>query len=66
MVVSLLVEISQLSGTPWLESIRRSTLGGQVRGYDFVWSDLAYYAVGVGLGALVERVALCRRTAPGS
>lgn len=31
-------------------------LGGLVLGYDFVWSDLACYAVGVGLGVVVESV----------
>ena len=54
LLVSLVVEVSQLSKAPWLESIRRTTIGGLVLGYDFVWSDLACYTVGVGLGVVVE------------
>ena len=52
----MLVEVSQLYKAPWIDSIRRTTLGGLVLGYDFVWSDLACYAVGVGLGVAVERI----------
>lgn len=52
--VALGVEVSQLSKAPWLESIRHTTIGGLILGFDFVWSDLACYAVGVGLGAVVE------------
>jgi hypothetical protein len=51
---SILIEISQLYHAPWIDAIRRTTLGGLILGYDFVWSDLACYAVGVGLGALIE------------
>src|SRR4051812_49258073 len=48
MSFSVLVEASQLYKAPWLDSIRRTTPGGLILGYDFVWSDLACYAVGVG------------------
>lgn len=51
---SVLIEVSQLYRAPWIDSIRRTTIGGLVLGYDFVWSDLACYAVGVGLGILIE------------
>ncbi len=53
---SIAVEVSQLYHAPWLDSIRRTTIGGLILGYDFVWSDLACYAVGVGLGAVIERI----------
>jgi hypothetical protein len=53
-LASLLVELSQLHKAPWLESIRRTTPGGLLLGYDFAWSDLACYAVGVGLGVALE------------
>jgi hypothetical protein len=62
---SLAVELSQLYHAPWIDSIRHTTLGGLILGFDFVWSDLACYAVGVGLGALIERVGLHDRSAPG-
>src|SRR3954468_16128699 len=65
LVVSVAVELSQLYHASWIDSIRRTTVGGLVLGFDFVWSDLACYAGGVGLGILIERVALHDRTAPG-
>jgi len=54
MILSVLVETSQLYKAPWIDSIRRTTLGSLVLGHDFVWSDLACYAVGIGLGILIE------------
>ena len=54
MSLSVLVEVGQLYHAPWIDSIRRTTLGGLVLGYDFVWSDLACYAFGVALGVLIE------------
>jgi len=55
MALSVLVEVSQVYHAPWIDSIRRTTLGGLILGYGFLWSDLACYALGVGLGALTER-----------
>ncbi len=66
LLVSLLVEVSQLSKAPWLVTIRSTTLGGLALGHGFLWSDLACYAVGVGLGLLIERVALYGCFAPGT
>ncbi|WP_148599020.1 ribosomal maturation YjgA family protein [Aquisphaera giovannonii] len=54
MAASVAVELSQLYHAPWIEAIRRTTLGGLILGFDFVWSDLACYAVGVGLGVMGE------------
>jgi Protein of unknown function (DUF2809) len=54
MCFSVLIEMSQLYHAPWIDSIRHTTLGGLVLGFDFVWSDLACYAVGVGIGMLIE------------
>ncbi len=56
MAFSGLVEVGQLYKAPWLEIIRRTTLGGLILGYDFVASDLACYAVGVVLGVIFESV----------
>jgi hypothetical protein len=66
MMVSVAVEVSPLYQAPWIDSVRRTTLGGRVLGYGFLWSDLACYAVGVGLGILIERVGLKDRSAPGT
>lgn len=54
--VSLAVELSQLYHAPWIDSIRGTTPGGLLLGFAFVWSDLACYAVGVGLGAGIELI----------
>jgi hypothetical protein len=54
MAFSVAIEVSQLYHAPWIDSVRRTTLGGLILGFDFVWSDLACYVVGVGLGVLIE------------
>ena len=54
MAFSALIEISQLYHAPWIDSIRGTRLGGLVLGFGFVWSDLACYALGVGLGVAIE------------
>ncbi len=66
MSFSVLIEVSQLYHATWIDTLRRTTIGGLVLGFDFVWSDLACYAVGVGLGILIERVGLHDRPAPGT
>jgi hypothetical protein len=53
---SVAIELSQLYHAPWIDSIRRTTLGGLILGFGFLWSDLACYAAGVGLGVILERV----------
>jgi hypothetical protein len=60
---SVLVEISQLYKAHWIDSIRRTTLGSLVLDFDFACSDLACYAVGVGLGILVDLAVLHERSA---
>ncbi len=51
---SVAVEISQLYHAPWIDSIRQTTLGGLILGFGFLWSDLACYALGVGLGVMID------------
>jgi hypothetical protein len=54
MAFSVAVEISQLFHSTWIDSIRQTTLGGMILGFGFLWSDLACYAVGVGLGVMID------------
>jgi Protein of unknown function (DUF2809) len=54
MAFSLAIEISQLYHAPWIDSIRETTLGGLILGFGFLWSDLVCYAVGVGVGMLID------------
>jgi hypothetical protein len=51
---SVVIEISQLYHAPWIDSIRHTTLGGLILGYNFLASDLLCYTLGVGLGVLLE------------
>lgn len=66
MAFSVIIEMSQIYKAPWIDSIRRTALGGLVLGFDFVWSDLACYAAGVGLGILIELAVLHDRSALGT
>ncbi|RMF56274.1 MAG: DUF2809 domain-containing protein [Calditrichaeota bacterium] len=54
LLFSFLIEVSQLYHAPWIDALRATTLGGLLLGYDFVFSDLICYSVGVGIGLLVE------------
>ena len=53
--LSVAIEISQLYHAPWIDSIRQTTLGGLILGFGFLWSDLACYTGGVGLGVMIDR-----------
>ena len=48
------IEFSQLYQAPWINNIRHTVIGGLVLGETFVWSDLLCYAVGIGIGILVN------------
>lgn len=50
-----LVEASQLYRAPWLDALRATTLGHLALGSTFVWLDLIAYAVGVAIGAWLDR-----------
>jgi hypothetical protein len=56
MTFSVAIELSQRYHAPWIDSIRHTTLGGLILGFGFLWSDLACYALGVGLGVLIEMI----------
>ena len=70
MSFSVMIEVSQLYHAPWIDSVRGTTLGGLILGYGFLWSDLVCYAVGVGLGIVIERWLACgtgsRSSSPGT
>src|SRR5262245_48250681 len=60
LLVSYGVEISQLYHAPWINSLRKTRLGGLALGYGFLWSDIACYTVGVALCVIFERLLLNR------
>jgi hypothetical protein len=35
--------------------IRRTTLGGLILGYGFLWSDLAAYLLGIMAGTIIDK-----------
>jgi hypothetical protein len=60
LLLSWAVEFSQLWHAPWLDGLRQEWWGALVLGRGFLWTDLVWYAGGVGLAALVEWMVLCR------
>jgi len=54
LLVSYADEISQLYQAPWLNAIRRTTLGHLVLGSAFSWLDMLAYTIGVAAGATIE------------
>ena len=57
---SFLTEISQLYQAPWINMLRRTTIGGLLLGFGFLWSDLLAYIMGVAIGVLFEKVVLLK------
>lgn len=51
------VELSQLYSAEWINAIRKTSLGGLVLGFVFLWSDLLAYTVGVLFGGVIETAA---------
>jgi hypothetical protein len=60
MVISMAVECSQLYHAPWLDAIRRTTIGGLILGWGFAWGDLIAYACGVGVAFVLDKFLLRR------
>jgi Protein of unknown function (DUF2809) len=56
MLFALVIEFSQLYHSPWLDHIRHTTVGALVLGQGFLWSDIICYAVGVGLGYVLDKI----------
>jgi len=59
---SLVIETSQLYHAPWIDALRATRPGALVLGFGFLWSDVACYAIGVGLASLMDRAIVRRRT----
>jgi len=56
-----LIEISQLYHATWIDNIRKTTLGGLILGYGFLWSDLVAYSMGIMVGLLIDLLIIkCR------
>jgi hypothetical protein len=57
-VISTLVEFSQLLNIAWLIEIRRTSIGHLFLGSTFNAPDLLAYAIGIALGCIVEFIYL--------
>ncbi|MFS0903861.1 DUF2809 domain-containing protein [Priestia aryabhattai] len=44
------IEFTQLYHAPWIDDIRKTTLGGLILGYGFLWSDILAYSIGIAIG----------------
>lgn len=55
LLFSFAIEFSQLYKAPWIDSIRPTLFGRLVLGATFNWGDMVCYAVGVGIGMLVDK-----------
>lgn len=49
------IELSQFYHAPWVDALRRTTVGGLVLGFGVLWTDFVCYAVGVAIGMLIDR-----------
>jgi hypothetical protein len=56
LAISFAVELSQVYHAPWIDAIRGTTLGHLALGSGFDPKDLACYAVGAGIGVLIETI----------
>ena len=54
MLFAVSIELSQLYHAPWIDQLRHTTVGALILGQGFLWSDILCYAVGVGLGYILE------------
>ncbi|MBB3225919.1 hypothetical protein FHW69_000509 [Luteibacter sp. Sphag1AF] len=54
MATSVAIECLKLWQEPWMVAVRHSTLGHLVFGHAFSWQNLLAYAIGVGMGLLIE------------
>ena len=62
LLFAVAIETSQLYHAPWLDALRRTTLGSLVLGHGFLWSDLLCYGVGIAAGLGCELMAARKRT----
>ena len=54
LVFCFCIEFLQLYRAEWLLAIRRTTLGHYVLGQGFLWSDLAFYTLGILIAFLID------------
>ncbi len=48
------IEMSQLYHAPWIDALRQTKIGALVLGFQFLWSDLLAYLVGIASGFAID------------
>jgi hypothetical protein len=61
LVISYLVEFSQIYHRPWIDHIRAYRLGAMILGTTFFWLDQLAYTIGISLIAPIDFFLICRR-----
>lgn len=59
-VIAVVVELSRLVHTPWLDTFRLTTAGALLLGRIFSLWNLVAYAVGIAFGVWIDRLAAIR------
>jgi len=54
LLICFSIEFLQLYDALWMLKIRKTTLGHYVLGQGFLWSDLAYYTLGIIIAFLID------------
>ena len=54
-LLTFIIETSQLYHALWIDAIRKTLIGGLILGYGFLWSDLICYTIGILIGVLIEK-----------
>ncbi len=54
LVFCYFIEITQFNQSDWLNNLRHTTLGGLILGFDFLWSDILMYTIGISATALLD------------
>lgn len=55
LIFSFAIEISQLYQSDWINTIRKTTIGGLVLGHGFLWMDLISYTIGVIIALIIDK-----------
>jgi hypothetical protein len=53
-LLSFIIEVSQLYHDNWIDQLRRTFLGEMILGSQFVWGDLGAYLIGIGIGIVID------------
>ena len=56
LIFSYSIEVSQLYHANWIDVIRKTTLGGLILGFGFLWSDMLAYTIGISVGVIVDLI----------